>query len=260
MAASYPGSVKVFSARSNGQTIDAAHVNDLQDEVSAIESGLLNGTAPMTSSNATVNNLQVNANSTIVGSLSVGVNVNIQGASSCANLNVTGNSTVVGSLAVGVNLNVAGASSVANLNVTGNSTVVGSQQIGVNLTVGGASTFTGPVTLAHAVIGAGLQNFVISNGNQNNLAVGSSVFHMRIAASSNSTITGIQTAAGAVGRLLWLSNVGTSGTIVLTHVDVTSDSTNRFLARNSSAVSVPVGGNVMLIYDFQEVWRVLGNL
>src|SRR5690349_2185942 len=54
MAASYPGSVKVFQTRSNGQTVDASHVNDLQDEVNAIESGILNGTAPVVSSNLTI--------------------------------------------------------------------------------------------------------------------------------------------------------------------------------------------------------------
>ena len=64
MAASYPGAVKTFTTKSAGQTIQPADVNDLQDEVNAIESGLLNGTAPVTSSNATVNALQVSSGST----------------------------------------------------------------------------------------------------------------------------------------------------------------------------------------------------
>lgn len=41
MAASYPTSVKSFTTRSTNQTIAAAHVNDLQDEVAAIETALL---------------------------------------------------------------------------------------------------------------------------------------------------------------------------------------------------------------------------
>ena len=61
MAASYPGAAKSFSARAAGQTISAAHVNDLQDEVAAIESGLLNGTALLNSSAATVATLQSGA-------------------------------------------------------------------------------------------------------------------------------------------------------------------------------------------------------
>jgi hypothetical protein len=46
--ASFPDSVKSFSTRSNGQVIDASHVNDLQDEVAAVETagiGLLRGGA-----------------------------------------------------------------------------------------------------------------------------------------------------------------------------------------------------------------------
>ena len=43
--ASYPSAVKSFASRSAAQTIASAHVNDLQDEVNAIEAGLLNGLA-----------------------------------------------------------------------------------------------------------------------------------------------------------------------------------------------------------------------
>lgn len=43
--ATYPGAIKTFDARSAGQTIDAAHVGDLQDEVNAIETALKNGFA-----------------------------------------------------------------------------------------------------------------------------------------------------------------------------------------------------------------------
>lgn len=46
-AASYPGTTKSFTTKTDGptQTIFAAHINDLQDEVVAIENGLLNGVA-----------------------------------------------------------------------------------------------------------------------------------------------------------------------------------------------------------------------
>lgn len=65
--ASYPTSVKSFAARSNGQTIDAAHVGDLQDEVNAIEDGLLNATARLNSSHSTVVALSVSGGSTFAG-------------------------------------------------------------------------------------------------------------------------------------------------------------------------------------------------
>jgi hypothetical protein len=43
--ANYPVSVTSFATKSNGQIIDASHVNTLQDEVAAVEGGLLNGFA-----------------------------------------------------------------------------------------------------------------------------------------------------------------------------------------------------------------------
>lgn len=41
--ASYPASIKSFSTKNNGDTIQNTHVNDIQDEVAAVETGLLNG-------------------------------------------------------------------------------------------------------------------------------------------------------------------------------------------------------------------------
>jgi hypothetical protein len=69
--ANYPTSVPSFSNKSAGQTIAASHVNDLQDEVVAIGSGLLQGTAPLASSNSTVARLSVLGNSTLAGGLTM---------------------------------------------------------------------------------------------------------------------------------------------------------------------------------------------
>lgn len=80
MAASYPTSVKTFTAKNTGDTIEATHVTDLQDEVTAIEDGLRNAKAPLNSSNSTVANLSVT------------------GASTLATLSVTGGSTFVGTV------------------------------------------------------------------------------------------------------------------------------------------------------------------
>jgi len=62
--ASFPGSVKTFASRSNGQAIDATHINDLQDEVTALEDGYLNATARLNSSHSTVAALSVAGGST----------------------------------------------------------------------------------------------------------------------------------------------------------------------------------------------------
>jgi hypothetical protein len=45
MPASYPNSVKIFTTKTTGQTILASHINEPQDEITAIEQGLLQGLA-----------------------------------------------------------------------------------------------------------------------------------------------------------------------------------------------------------------------
>lgn len=82
MAASYPTSIKSFTTKNAGDTIQPAHINDLQDEVAALEGGLLNGTAPLNSSRSTLASLSVSGGSTL------------------ASLQVTGNSTIAGTLTV----------------------------------------------------------------------------------------------------------------------------------------------------------------
>jgi hypothetical protein len=66
MPASYPNAVKTYTTKSDGagNRIQADHVNALQDEVTAIEDGLLNGTAPINSSRITAPALEV-TNSTV---------------------------------------------------------------------------------------------------------------------------------------------------------------------------------------------------
>lgn len=71
MSASYPGAIKTFTTKNTGDTIQASHVGDLQDEVTAIETALL-------------------GNSTL-GTVSAG-------ASTLASLSVTGGSTLTGTV------------------------------------------------------------------------------------------------------------------------------------------------------------------
>lgn len=82
MAASYPTAVKSFTTKNAGDTIQPAHINDLQDEVVALESGLINGDAPLQSSNSTLAALTVTGGSTL------------------ASLQVDGDSTIAGTLTV----------------------------------------------------------------------------------------------------------------------------------------------------------------
>lgn len=69
--ASYPTSVKTYTTKSDGSgnTIFASHINDLQDEITAIEDGILNGTAPLNSSRSTLAALSVSGASTFTGTV-----------------------------------------------------------------------------------------------------------------------------------------------------------------------------------------------
>jgi hypothetical protein len=71
MPASYPTAVKTFTTKNAGDTIQPAHINDLQDEVVAIEQGLLGGASPLQSSNSTLANLSVPGLSTFAGDVTM---------------------------------------------------------------------------------------------------------------------------------------------------------------------------------------------
>src|SRR5581483_4641870 len=69
LMASFPSAIKAFTTKSAGNVIQPADVNDLQDEVNAMEDGYLNGTARLNSSNSTVKTLSVLGGSTFVGNV-----------------------------------------------------------------------------------------------------------------------------------------------------------------------------------------------
>jgi hypothetical protein len=79
--ANYPASVKTFTTKNATETIQPEHVNSLQDEVTAIEDGLLNGSAPVNSSRITAPASQI-TNSTVT-------NLSVTGTSTMADLLVT---------------------------------------------------------------------------------------------------------------------------------------------------------------------------
>lgn len=98
--ASFPAAVKSFTTKNAGDVIQAAHINDLQDEVNAIEAGYVNGTALVNSSRATHTSLQVS------------------GASTLASLNVSGGSTlgaVQGAASTFTSLSVSGGSTLGTI-------------------------------------------------------------------------------------------------------------------------------------------------
>lgn len=169
MAASYPTSVKSFTTKNPDELIPAPHINDLQDEVAAIEAGLLNGTAPLNSSRSTFAGLSVTGPSTVT-SLQAG-------PTTVASLHVTGASTFGGGQTFG-------ASTFGSLSVTGGSTVTTLQA--------GASTVT---TLQAGASTVG--SLTVSGGST--LA--------SLSVSGNSTVAALQAGASTLGSLTVTSNV-----------------------------------------------------
>lgn len=108
MPASYPTAAKSFTVKNTGDIIQAADVDDLQDEVTAIEQTLITGPITLPA---------VTAASAVV-----------TGASSLASLHVTGGSTFAGSFTSSNstvnNLNVVGGSTLASLTVTSSNTTL----------------------------------------------------------------------------------------------------------------------------------------
>ena len=75
--ASYPTSVKTFASRSANQAIGSAHMNDVQDEINAVEAGLLNGLQHAVT--IATGGLTVSTGNTVLGQ-----NLSVAGASTLA--------------------------------------------------------------------------------------------------------------------------------------------------------------------------------
>lgn len=165
---SFPNSVFAPPTRSNGQTIDASHINGVQDEVVAIEDGYRNATAPLNSSNSTLANLSVTGGSTL-GAVTFGSTVRFASSATFgAGLNVSSGGLVVSSGGVtissgGLTVSTANTALGQNLNVAGDSSFVGA------INGAGLSSLVQPMTLSSTRAGltlanAGTQTFSMSVG------------------------------------------------------------------------------------------------
>ena len=82
--ANFPNSVTVYTTRNPGDVIPSADWDSFGAEITAIEDGLINGTAPLHSSNATFNTLTTSTGATIGGTLTVSSNLTVTGTPSIA--------------------------------------------------------------------------------------------------------------------------------------------------------------------------------
>lgn len=227
MAASYPSAVKSFTSKSAGDTIQPAHVNDLQDEVAAIEGGLLGGTAPLNSSRSTLASLSVTGNST-VAALNAGAStlasLSVTGASTLASLQVAnstvGNLVVSGGLSVGASTFTslqAGNSTASNVSVSSNCTVAG------GLTVTGGSTLgtvqAGDSTIANLTVSSAATLGTLSAGNSTaeNLSVSSNCTVVGgLTVTGGSTVATLQGGNSTFSNLSISSNCTIVGNLVVT--------------------------------------------
>ena len=114
--ASFPTATKSFTTKNNGGTIDAAHVNDLQDEVTAIETNLrggstgqvyLGGATPGFSSTIALHRVESSqfsvSGASTLGTIQAGNSTfgTLQASNgTLANLQISSNCTVAGNLVV----------------------------------------------------------------------------------------------------------------------------------------------------------------
>jgi len=134
MSASYPTSIASFTTKTNGQTILPAHINDLQAEIVAIETGLKSGFAhallPLTdaaydlgSASKQWKALYLSGAATIGGALTLTGNFSVNGSEFVV-LAASGNTTVAGTLAVGSDFSVNTTKAMITA-ATGNTTLLG---------------------------------------------------------------------------------------------------------------------------------------
>ena len=176
MPASFPSSLKSFVTREIGDTIAASHINDLQLEVAAIESDLLNatptflstvtsginatalstGTVPLArlaSANTTANGIVDTTTQSFAGGKTFSGVMTITGAATLSNtLGVTGATTLSNTLAV------TGATTLSSTVATGALTVTGAATVSTTLGVTGALSVSGAISSATSVALTGVTN------------------------------------------------------------------------------------------------------
>lgn len=265
MAASYPTAVKAFTSKNTGDVVQATHVNDLQDEVTAIENALLNGLAHVLTVSAfgvhAISKVGTGAQRFRVRNESAGtanyaaVELGNDSASVRAALEVYSSTyTSTGpTQAEGAYLycNGAGGLSLAAAHASG------AIRLYINGTLRTQLTSTSLLEHNAGFALSGILSPAQITANQNNYAPTdfATSFWLRLTSDAARDITGL--AGGAQGRIVALSNQG-SFTITLKH-EVTSTAANRFQCPGGVDYSLTTASSVLVYYDSSASrWYVLG--
>lgn len=272
MAASYPTAVKAFATRNTGDTIQAAHVNDLQDEVTAIENALLNGLAhdftiggvlsvtafgghTITAGGTGENSLTIRNSTVGTGNYAALRMGNDAGAARAALYMLSSTYTAAGAHASdGVTLDNTGAGGIS----IHASHASGAIRLYTAASV--ATTITSGRELQHnaalALQGINTPAQIVANTNDYAPAAFATGFFFRISSDAARDITGL--AGGAQGRLVALSNQG-AFTITLKHNSGSSSAGNRLLLPGAADFLLTTMKTCLAYYDSTATaWCVIG--
>lgn len=270
MSASYPTSVKTFVSRNAGDVIQPAHINDLQDEVNAIETGLKSGLAhsllfsPDNASDigaAGTNRPRdifasraINADSLTVTNSTLGRAVFISAAAVSAGLQL---SSVGGSGKSWSILSQTDGSLKIQDDADGTPAIIFvGEQIG--LTAAGGTVASGGLINQGFTFNSGVLTPAQITSNQNDYSpagIGSATI-VRLSSDASRQITGI--ASGGSGQRQLLVNAGAQD-IVLVHESASSTAANRFACPGAVNFTLNTRDSAWTWYDNVDArWRVVG--
>ena len=214
MANSFPGSVKTFQSKTSGQVIGLTHLTDLDQEVSAIETVLLNG--PLTMGNSTVNTVFSAGSLAITGNVGIGTaspngKFEVTGTNGSINLNNNGdqvaftrngyNYVTASGAAATLQIQASGASGQVTFATAGTERAridsTGNFGFGANVTVNTSTVFVGNSTVNTVHTSAGLTVGANVTVNATTVFVGNSSVNTAITG-TGITLTGNLTASGTV--------------------------------------------------------------
>jgi hypothetical protein len=244
--ASYPTSAKSFTSRSAGQTIGAAHMNDVQDEINAIETALVSSglahhllfvdaTYDIGQSGSTrPRHLFMSGNATIGGTLSVGGNV-------VSNLLFTDATYDIGA---------SGATRPRDLFLSRNAT------IGGTLDVTGVATFTAQPVFSSTALHAGHIVFSATSAIRQNTSDGSDNREVIVNGGGATT----DTSRGAFIRIAGNEFSGAGGYIIAQIGNVASAAMNIRRSDQTDVVTINGGTGGVLLANATGGDKGLGTL
>jgi predicted acyltransferase (DUF342 family) len=244
VAASYPSGIKAFPNYANGDQVTPTTINDPNLEITALETGLLDGLAHDLLPDASGNQRNLGADGIrwydlfLSHDVIVGGDLHVQGGISPVTGSVTiyGNLTAQGTVAVGTDLYVAG-----NTHGVGVANFDGAVGVGGTLTVTGntivSGTLTaasGPLIVASDVFVAGNLHIVGLANIDGAVAVGGTLTVLDTITAVGITATGIDI-SGAHAAAYAMTVVNTSPTGHGLHVQAGTTATENLLRLDNAA-------------------------